>query len=169
MQCCEFHGKGVRTPKKAKYHAGVAVKNRIAGLCQANCSYSEIYKTLKAEEIPISLSAIKIISQCFETTGNVARKKWCRRPKASSCRDDHLLKCTVLKGQPVASWLSQWTWTCFGIQENIACFPQLKSCFLKRNNQTLFFDKIMLTLQRPPNVAWEQIHQANFLAQIWTL
>ena len=63
MQCCESHGKGVRksAPKKAKYHAGVAVKNRIAGLHQANCSYSEIYKTLKAEEIPISLSAIKRI------------------------------------------------------------------------------------------------------------
>ena len=65
MQCCESHGKGVRksAPKKAKYHAGVAVKNRIAGLRQANCSYSEIYKTLKAEEIPISLSAIKRIGQ----------------------------------------------------------------------------------------------------------
>ena len=44
MQCCEYHGKGVRksAPKKAKYHAGVAVKNLIAGLCQVNCSYSEI-------------------------------------------------------------------------------------------------------------------------------
>ena len=49
MQCCESHGKEVRksAPKKAKYlNAGVAVKNLIAGLCQANCSYSEIYKTL---------------------------------------------------------------------------------------------------------------------------
>ena len=27
--------------------------------CQDNCSYSEIYRTIKAEEIPISLSAIK--------------------------------------------------------------------------------------------------------------
>ena len=29
-QCCESHGKGVRksAPKKAKYHVGVAVKNR---------------------------------------------------------------------------------------------------------------------------------------------
>ena len=80
-----------------KYHAGVAVKNRIAGLRQAKCSYSEIYKTLKAEEIPISLSAIKRIGQRFETTGNVARKKGSGRPKASSCRDDHLLKFTVLK------------------------------------------------------------------------
>ena len=33
-----------------------------------------------------------------------------------------------------------------------ACFPQLKSCFLKSNNQMLFFNKTMLlpTLQRPP-------------------
>ena len=99
MQCCETHGKGVRksAPKKAKHHAGVAVKNHIAGLRQANCSYSEICKTLKAEEIPIYLSAIKRIGQCVEKTGNVARKKGSGRPKASSCRDDHLLKFTVLK------------------------------------------------------------------------
>ena len=60
MQCSESHGKGVRksAPKKAKYHAGVAVKNHIAVLHQANCTYSEIYKILKAEEIPISLLAI---------------------------------------------------------------------------------------------------------------
>ena len=65
MQCCESHGKGVRksAPKKAKYYAGVAVKNRISGHRQANCSYSEMYKTLKAEEIPISLSAIKSLKQ----------------------------------------------------------------------------------------------------------
>ena len=74
-----------------------AMENRIAGLPQANCSYSEIYKTLKAEEIPISLSAIKRIGQHFETTGNVARKKGSGGPKAALCRDDHLLKCTVLK------------------------------------------------------------------------
>ena len=85
MQCCESHGKGARksASKKAKYHAGVAVRNHIAGLRQANCSYSEIYKTLKAEEIPISLSAIKRIGQRFETTGNVARKKGSGRPKAT--------------------------------------------------------------------------------------
>ena len=95
MQCCEPHSKGVRksAPKKAKYHAVVAVKNRIAGFHQANCSYSEIYKTLKAEEIPIYLSAIKRVGQRFETTGNVARKKGSGRPKASSYRVDHLLKC----------------------------------------------------------------------------
>ena len=83
--------------KKAKYHAGVAVKNLKAGLRQANYSYSEIYKTLKAEEIPISLSAIKRIGQRFDTTDYVVRKKGSRRPKASSCWNDHLLKCTVLK------------------------------------------------------------------------
>ena len=77
MQCCESHGKGARkyAPKKAKYHAGVAFRNRIAGLRQANCSYSEIFKTLKAEEIPISLSAIKRIGQSFETTGDVEEPK----------------------------------------------------------------------------------------------
>ena len=77
MQCCESHGKGVRksAPKKAKYHAGVAVKNHIAGLHQANCSDSEIYKTLKTEEISISLSAIKRIGLCFHITGNVARER----------------------------------------------------------------------------------------------
>ena len=34
MQCCEYHSKGVRkyVPEKAKYHAGVAVKNLIVGL-----------------------------------------------------------------------------------------------------------------------------------------
>ena len=54
---------------------GLLSKTKIAGLHQANCSYSEIYKTLKAEEIPISLSDIKRIGQRFETTGNVARKE----------------------------------------------------------------------------------------------
>ena len=56
MQCYVSHGKGAGkyAPKKAKYHAGVAVRRRIDGLHQANCCYSEIYKTLKAEEIPIS-------------------------------------------------------------------------------------------------------------------
>ena len=86
MQCCESHGKGVRksAPKKARYHAGVAVENRIAGLRQADCSYSEIYKSLKVEEIHISRSAIKRIGQHFETTGNVARKKGSGSPKASN-------------------------------------------------------------------------------------
>ena len=44
MQCCESQGNpNPKYPtKKAKYHAGVAVKNCIAGLRQANCSYSEI-------------------------------------------------------------------------------------------------------------------------------
>ena len=46
---------------------------------------------------PYLLSAIKRIGQHFETTCNVARKKGSRRPKSSSCRDDHLLKFTVLK------------------------------------------------------------------------
>ena len=76
---------------------GVAVRNRIAAVRQANCSYLEICKTLKEEEIPISLSAIKRICQHFKTTGNVARKKGSGRPKATLCRDDLLLKCTVLK------------------------------------------------------------------------
>ena len=33
-----------------------------------------------------------------------------------------------------------------------ACFPQLISCFLKQNNQILFFNKtiVLPTLQRPP-------------------
>ena len=99
MQCCESHGKGVRKSalKKAKYHAGVAVKN-----CQANCSYSGIHQTLKREKIPILLSAIKRIGQRFETTGNVARKKGSGRPKASSCRDDHLLTFTVLKDRKIS-------------------------------------------------------------------
>ena len=87
-------------PKRRLYSPGQ--RNRIAVLRQANCSYSEIYKTLKAEEIPISLSAIKIIGKRFETTGNVARKKGSGRPKASSYRDDHLLKCTVLKERKIS-------------------------------------------------------------------
>ena len=38
------------------------------------------------------------------------------------------------------------------ILQKVPQFPQLKSCFLKRNNQMLFFNKTMLlpTLQRPP-------------------
>ena len=99
MQCFQSHGKGARKSalKKAKYHAGVAVRNGIAGLHQANCSYSEIHKTLKAVEILISLSAIKRIGQRFDTTFNFTGKKRSGRPKASSCRNEHLLKCTVLK------------------------------------------------------------------------
>ena len=100
MQCCESCGKGVRKSapkKKLNIMQGLFSKNRIAGLRQANCSYSEIYKTLKAEEIPIPLSTIKRIGQCFETTGNIARKKGSGRPKASSCMDNQLLNCTVLK------------------------------------------------------------------------
>ena len=69
MQCCESNGKEGRksAPKKAKFHAGFAVRNRTAGLRQANFCDSEIYKTLKADEIPISLSAINRIGQHFET------------------------------------------------------------------------------------------------------
>ena len=98
MQCCESHGKGVRksSPKKVKYHAGVAVKNCITDLRQANCSHFDISMTLKAEEIPIYISAVKRIGQRFRT-GNVAQKKGSGRPKASSCKDDHQLKFTVLK------------------------------------------------------------------------
>ena len=82
--------------KKEKYHAGVAVKNRRAGLRQANYSYSAIYKTLKAEEIPISLSIKREKVNALKQR-NVVRKKGSGRLKASSCKDDHLLKCTVLK------------------------------------------------------------------------
>ena len=86
MQCCESHGKGARksSSKKARCHTGVAVKKHIAGLCQDNRSYSEMYKTQKTEEIPISLSAIKRIGQRFKTTGNVQRQKGSGRLKASS-------------------------------------------------------------------------------------
>ena len=49
----------------------------------------------------------------------------------------------------VTSQLMLWNTGAYCIK---ACFPQLKSCFLKRNNQMLFFNKTMLlpTLQRPP-------------------
>ena len=95
MQCCDSHCKGVRksAPKKLKIMQGFLPKTS-TGLRPANCSYSDIYKV---EKIPISLSGIKRIGQRFETTGNVARKKGSGRPKASSCRDDHLLKFTLLK------------------------------------------------------------------------
>ena len=61
MQCCESQGKGARksAPKKAKYHAGVVVTKCIVGRHQAICSHSEMYKILKAEEIPIPQSSIK--------------------------------------------------------------------------------------------------------------
>ena len=126
MSCCESHGKGVRKsgPKKAKCHAGVSVKNDIAGLRQANCSYSEIYKTLKAEEIPISLSAIKRIGQNFESTGNVARKKGSGRPKASSCRDDCLLKCSSQRQEKKPT-------------KTVCRIKRKQDFFKKKNNQVI--------------------------------
>ena len=56
-----------------------------------------------------------------------------------------------------------------------ACFPQLKSCFLKRNNQMLFFNKTMLlpTLQRPPKHGLRTSPSGSCFGpvrvQIWTL
>ena len=61
--------------KKLNILQGLLSETSIADLRQASCSYSEIYKTLNAEEIPISQSAIKRIGQCFKKTGNVVRKK----------------------------------------------------------------------------------------------
>ena len=55
-----------------------------------------MYKTIKAEEIPVSLSAIKRIGQRFETTGNVARRIW----KAQSL---------IIQGWPPAEMCSSQT------------------------------------------------------------
>ena len=56
-----------------------------------------------------------------------------------------------------------------------ACFPQLKSCFLKQKNQMLFFNKTMLlpTLQRPPKRGLRTSPSGSCFGpvrvQIWTL
>ena len=45
---------------------------------------------------------MKRIGKRLEMTGNVTRKKGFGRPKASSCKDDHLLKFTVVKDRKKA-------------------------------------------------------------------
>lgn len=48
------------------------IKNDIfTGLHKINCSYTEIYEILKSTEIPVYLSAIKRIDQCFEVAVDV--------------------------------------------------------------------------------------------------
>ena len=97
-------------------------QTHIADCHQANCSHCDIYKTLKAEELPISLSATTR-GERLETTGNVVRKKGSGRPKASSCRDDHLLIFTVLKDRKRS------------LQKLSAEFKTSENSFKKNNNQ----------------------------------
>lgn len=87
---------------KAKCHIGVAIRNCIAGLLQASSSFIRIYKALKAVELPVSLSVIKRIGQCFQTASNVKTKKGFAMPKDILYRDNHLLKFTVPKNRKKA-------------------------------------------------------------------
>ena len=51
-----------------------------------------------------------------------------------------------------------------------ACFPRLNSCFLKRNDQMLLFNKTKLlpTLQRPPGPIRVQIWTLYTIKNIWS-
>ena len=65
---------------------------------------------------------------------------WCGKPFQLLV----LVRCFTVK--------SKWMLWNTGEYCRKSCFPQLKSCFQKRNNQMLFFNKTMLlpTLQRQP-------------------
>ena len=60
-------------------------------------SYKQIFDILKKENVKTSLSAVKRIGQRFEIEGSVRRKSGSGRPRASTVKDDHRLKMTVLK------------------------------------------------------------------------
>ena len=85
------------SPKKVRPHLSEDIKNRIAGLRQSNLSYKQIFDILKKENVKTSLSAVKRIGQRFEIEGSVRRKSGSGRPRASTVKDDHRLKMTVLK------------------------------------------------------------------------
>ena len=85
------------SPKKVRPHLSEDIKNRIAGLRQSNLSYKQIFDILKKENVKTSLSAVKRIGQRFEIEGSVRRKSESGRPRASTVKDDHRLKMTVLK------------------------------------------------------------------------
>ena len=85
------------SPKKVTPHLSEDIKNRIAGLRQSNLSYKQIFDILKKENVKTSLSAGKRIGQRFEIEGSVRRKSGSGRPRASTVKDDHRLKMTVLK------------------------------------------------------------------------
>jgi len=85
------------SPRKVRRHLDEKLKNRIAGLRQSNLTYKRIFEILKKEKVETSLSAVKRIGQRFEIQGTVSRKVGSGRPRASTMKDDHRLKMTVLK------------------------------------------------------------------------
>ena len=78
-------------------HLGEDIKNRIARLRQSKLTYKQIFDILRKENVTTSLSAVKRIGQRFEIEGSVKRKCESGRPRASTFKDDHRLKMTVLK------------------------------------------------------------------------
>ena len=80
-----------------KPHLGEDVKNRIAGLRQSKMTYKQIFGILKKENVKTSLSTVKRIGQRFENERSVKRKTGSGRPRASTSKDEHRLKMTVLK------------------------------------------------------------------------
>ena len=77
-------------------HVGKDIKNRIAGSMQSKLTYKQIFDILR-KNVTTSLSAVKQIGQRFEIEGSVKRKSGSGRPRASTFKDDHRLKMTVLK------------------------------------------------------------------------
>ena len=59
-------------------------------------TYKLIFAILKTEMVKTSLSAVKRIGERFEIKGTVNRKFGSGRPRASTIKDDHWLKMTVL-------------------------------------------------------------------------
>ena len=84
-------------PEMVRSHLGEDIKNRIAGLRQSKLTYKQIFDILRKENVTTSLSAVKRIGQRFEIEGSVKRKSGSGRPRASTFKDDHRIKMTVLK------------------------------------------------------------------------
>ena len=84
-------------PELVRSHLGEDIKNRIAGLRQSKLTHKQIFDILRKKNVTTSLSAVKRIGQRFEIEDSVKRKSGSGRPRASTFKDDHRLKITVLK------------------------------------------------------------------------
>lgn len=85
-----------------KFHCDEGIRNRIAGLRQGGMTYAGVWKTLRRQGIPVSLSAVKRIGLRFATIGSVEWKKNPGRPKVTTEKDDRRLKLTVLKDRKIS-------------------------------------------------------------------